>query len=166
MMMMMQQQQQLGFEAIASKPSDSEAMITLLIRHLPEAIPHDTLSRLFSHYGASSVRPCSSPRYPFFFLLKNNPIALFLYKSKEFNYFLQIEKLCVSGFQQWSIGLPGSTSVKWVVIYIYIHIYFLILFLVFKVYMSHLHICLHCIYLSRHCFVMVWSGWGFLVKCY
>ncbi|KAL4607035.1 hypothetical protein ACB092_09G146600 [Castanea dentata] len=62
MMMMQQPQQQLGFEAIASKPSDSEATITLLIRHLPEAIPHDTLSRLFSHYGASSVRPCSSPR--------------------------------------------------------------------------------------------------------
>lgn len=60
----MMMQQQLGFEAIASKPSDSdsEAMIALLIRHLPEAIPHDTLSRLFSHYGASSVRPCSSPR--------------------------------------------------------------------------------------------------------
>ncbi|KAK7856748.1 u11/u12 small nuclear ribonucleoprotein 65 kda protein [Quercus suber] len=56
----MMMQQQLGFEAIAD--SDSEAMIALLIRHLPEAIPHDTLSRLFSHYGASSVRPCSSPR--------------------------------------------------------------------------------------------------------
>ena len=36
---------------------------TLLIRHLPEAIPQDTLSRLFSSYGASSVRPCSSGRY-------------------------------------------------------------------------------------------------------
>uniref|UniRef100_A0A803Q3Z0 RRM domain-containing protein n=1 Tax=Cannabis sativa TaxID=3483 RepID=A0A803Q3Z0_CANSA len=35
-------------------------LATLLIRHLPEAIPQDTLSRLFSHYGASSVRPCSS----------------------------------------------------------------------------------------------------------
>lgn len=29
---------------------------TLLIRHLPEAIPQETLSRLFSHYGATSVR--------------------------------------------------------------------------------------------------------------
>ncbi|XP_059592989.1 U11/U12 small nuclear ribonucleoprotein 65 kDa protein isoform X2 [Vitis vinifera] len=35
---------------------------TLLIRHLPEAIPQDTLSRLFSSYGASSVRPCTSGR--------------------------------------------------------------------------------------------------------
>nr|CAN75155.1 hypothetical protein VITISV_042642 [Vitis vinifera] len=33
---------------------------TLLIRHLPEAIPQDTLSRLFSSYGASSVRPSTS----------------------------------------------------------------------------------------------------------
>ncbi|WOK93922.1 U11/U12 small nuclear ribonucleoprotein 65 kDa protein isoform X1 [Canna indica] len=31
----------------------------LLVRRLPEAIPHDVLSRLFSHYGASSVRPCA-----------------------------------------------------------------------------------------------------------
>lgn len=30
-----------------------------MVRHLPEAIPHDMLSRLFSHYGASSVRPCA-----------------------------------------------------------------------------------------------------------
>ncbi|GAB2235444.1 hypothetical protein Droror1_Dr00025869 [Drosera rotundifolia] len=29
---------------------------TLLVRHLPEAIPVDTLSRLLSHYGASGVR--------------------------------------------------------------------------------------------------------------
>ncbi|XP_019162076.1 PREDICTED: U11/U12 small nuclear ribonucleoprotein 65 kDa protein isoform X1 [Ipomoea nil] len=36
-----------------------EAAATLLIRHLPEAIPPETLSRLFSHYGASSVRPCT-----------------------------------------------------------------------------------------------------------
>lgn len=36
------------------------AASTLLIRHLPEAIPEPTLSRLFSHYGASSVRPCTS----------------------------------------------------------------------------------------------------------
>ncbi|RZC83350.1 hypothetical protein C5167_046134 [Papaver somniferum] len=35
---------------------------TLLVRNLPEAIPHETLSRLFSYYGASSVRPCSSGR--------------------------------------------------------------------------------------------------------
>lgn len=36
--------------------------VTLLIKHLPEAIPHETLSRLFSHYGASSVRPCIGGR--------------------------------------------------------------------------------------------------------
>ncbi|XP_037493895.1 U11/U12 small nuclear ribonucleoprotein 65 kDa protein [Jatropha curcas] len=36
--------------------------ITLLIRHLPEAIPYETLSRLFSHYGSSSFRPCSAGR--------------------------------------------------------------------------------------------------------
>lgn len=36
---------------------------TLLIRHLPEAIPHETLSRLLSNYGATSIRPCTSGRY-------------------------------------------------------------------------------------------------------
>ncbi|CAN4112500.1 unnamed protein product [Withania somnifera] len=35
---------------------------TLLIRHLPEAIPHETLSRLLSNYGATSIRPCTSGR--------------------------------------------------------------------------------------------------------
>ncbi|XP_030516861.2 U11/U12 small nuclear ribonucleoprotein 65 kDa protein [Rhodamnia argentea] len=43
-----------------SLPADSP--ITLLIRHLPEAIPQETLSRLLSHYGASTVRPCTSER--------------------------------------------------------------------------------------------------------
>ncbi|EEF36954.1 RNA binding protein, putative [Ricinus communis] len=41
---------------------ESAAVSTLLIRHLPEAIPHETLSRLFSHYGATSVRPCAGGR--------------------------------------------------------------------------------------------------------
>ncbi|XP_062113658.1 U11/U12 small nuclear ribonucleoprotein 65 kDa protein [Humulus lupulus] len=41
-------------------PPPPSIAATLLIRHLPEAIPEDTLSRLFSHYGASSVRPCSA----------------------------------------------------------------------------------------------------------
>ncbi|XP_045795565.1 U11/U12 small nuclear ribonucleoprotein 65 kDa protein [Trifolium pratense] len=41
---------------------ESAAPATLLIKHLPDAIPHDTLSRLLSHYGASSVRPCSTGR--------------------------------------------------------------------------------------------------------
>lgn len=43
-----------------SLPVDSP--VTLLIRHLPEAIPQETLSRLLSHYGASTVRPCTSER--------------------------------------------------------------------------------------------------------
>ncbi|KAJ0080415.1 hypothetical protein Patl1_23000 [Pistacia atlantica] len=40
----------------------TEELVTLLVKHLPEAITHDTLTRLFSHYGASSVRPCSTGR--------------------------------------------------------------------------------------------------------
>ncbi|GMH26564.1 hypothetical protein Nepgr_028407 [Nepenthes gracilis] len=49
-------------------PSNSSSLsvtigpATLLVRRLPEAIPVDTLSRLFSHYGASSVRPCTGAR--------------------------------------------------------------------------------------------------------
>ncbi|CAM8956779.1 unnamed protein product [Rhodiola kirilowii] len=39
-----------------------EGSITLLIRHLPDAIPPETLSRLFSHYGACAVRPGTSGR--------------------------------------------------------------------------------------------------------
>ncbi|KAI7731440.1 hypothetical protein M8C21_007810 [Ambrosia artemisiifolia] len=46
---------------VSQRPPENEAS-TLLIRHLPEAIPHDTLSRLFSHYGASCVRPCTTGR--------------------------------------------------------------------------------------------------------
>ncbi|KAK1435055.1 hypothetical protein QVD17_00814 [Tagetes erecta] len=46
---------------VSPRPTENEAT-TLLIRYLPEAIPHDTLSRLFSHYGASCVRPCTSGR--------------------------------------------------------------------------------------------------------
>lgn len=46
----------------AGEVSAEKEAATLLIRHLPEAIPHDTLSRLFSHYGASSVRPCTTGR--------------------------------------------------------------------------------------------------------
>jgi hypothetical protein len=90
-----------------------EAVITLLIRHLPEAIPLDTLFRLFSHYGASSVRPCSVPKcVNFFFLLSFlfllwcfNPITVpsFSIASSSFFFFfffLQIEKLCIFGFQE------------------------------------------------------------------
>ncbi|KAG2320065.1 hypothetical protein Bca52824_013278, partial [Brassica carinata] len=36
--------------------------VTLLVRHLPDEIPHDIVSRLFSQYGASAVRPCSGGR--------------------------------------------------------------------------------------------------------
>ncbi|CAM0908852.1 unnamed protein product [Alopecurus aequalis] len=35
------------------------APATLLVRHLPETITQEMLSRLFSHYGATSIRPCS-----------------------------------------------------------------------------------------------------------
>ncbi|XWS58474.1 hypothetical protein CRYUN_Cryun08bG0037000 [Craigia yunnanensis] len=49
-----------GVEGAMSNPLELDSVETLLIRHLPEAIPQDTLLRLFSHYGASSVRPCSS----------------------------------------------------------------------------------------------------------
>ncbi|KAL0694593.1 hypothetical protein Bca4012_061773 [Brassica carinata] len=37
-------------------------VVTLLVRHLPDGIPHDIVSRLFSQYGASAVRPCSGGR--------------------------------------------------------------------------------------------------------
>ncbi|KAI5062294.1 hypothetical protein GOP47_0022833 [Adiantum capillus-veneris] len=36
-------------------PQDSP---TLLVKHLPDALPLDTLKHLFSHYGASNIRPC------------------------------------------------------------------------------------------------------------
>lgn len=44
-----------------SQAADPSA-ITLLVRHLPDGIPHDIVSRLLSQYGASSVRPCSGGR--------------------------------------------------------------------------------------------------------
>ncbi|WMV13185.1 hypothetical protein MTR67_006570 [Solanum verrucosum] len=43
-------------------PMEEVKESTLLIRHLPEAIPHETLSRLLSNYGATSIRPCTSGR--------------------------------------------------------------------------------------------------------
>ncbi|MBA0654114.1 hypothetical protein Goklo_021188 [Gossypium klotzschianum] len=49
-----------GVEGATSNPIGADSVATLLIRHLPEAIPPETLLRLFSHYGASSVQPCSS----------------------------------------------------------------------------------------------------------
>ncbi|XP_058737696.1 U11/U12 small nuclear ribonucleoprotein 65 kDa protein [Vicia villosa] len=54
---------QLGFQGTTEPITSAlESPATLLIKHLPDAIPHDTLSRLLSHYGASSVRPCSGGR--------------------------------------------------------------------------------------------------------
>ncbi|KAL1373240.1 hypothetical protein HN51_003229 [Arachis hypogaea] len=50
------------YHSADSKPPAMDSPVTLLIKHLPEAIPHDTLSRLLSHYGASSLRPCSTGR--------------------------------------------------------------------------------------------------------
>lgn len=61
-----QAQQHYGYQGVAEVPMPKpaeEGVATLLIRHLPEAIPHDTLHRLFSYYGASSVRSCTSGRY-------------------------------------------------------------------------------------------------------
>ncbi|KAL9331281.1 hypothetical protein ACSQ67_000891 [Phaseolus vulgaris] len=51
-------------EGTESKPCDAKSAesVTLLIKHLPEAIPHDTLSRIFANFGAFLVRPCSSAR--------------------------------------------------------------------------------------------------------
>ncbi|KAI3437099.1 uncharacterized protein J3R85_005840 [Psidium guajava] len=49
-------------QGLPSNSSPADSPTTLLIRHLPEAIPQETLSRLLSHYGASSVRPCTSER--------------------------------------------------------------------------------------------------------
>ena len=46
---------------VSARPPEKE-VTTLLIRRIPEAIPHDTLTRLFSHYGASCVRPCTTGR--------------------------------------------------------------------------------------------------------
>ncbi|XP_070051009.1 U11/U12 small nuclear ribonucleoprotein 65 kDa protein isoform X2 [Nicotiana tomentosiformis] len=43
-------------------PREEAKECTLLIRHLPEAVPHETLSRLLSNYGASSIRPCTTGR--------------------------------------------------------------------------------------------------------
>lgn len=45
-----------------SGEESSSSVVTLLVRHLPEAIPHDTLTRLLSHYGASYVRPFTHER--------------------------------------------------------------------------------------------------------
>lgn len=54
---------QFGFQCTTEpNPCTVESPATLLIKHLPDAIPHETLSRLLSHYGASSVRPCSGGR--------------------------------------------------------------------------------------------------------
>uniref|UniRef100_A0A1J3HYT0 U11/U12 small nuclear ribonucleoprotein 65 kDa protein n=1 Tax=Noccaea caerulescens TaxID=107243 RepID=A0A1J3HYT0_NOCCA len=46
------------YESQAAEPLG----ITLLVRHLPDGIPHDIVSRLFSQYGASGVRLCSGGR--------------------------------------------------------------------------------------------------------
>ncbi|KAJ6763059.1 RNA-BINDING REGION-CONTAINING PROTEIN 3 [Salix purpurea] len=58
------QMQNSGFQGseVKAESVESQVMATLLIKHLPEDIPFDTLSRLFSHYGAFSVRPCNSGR--------------------------------------------------------------------------------------------------------
>uniref|UniRef100_A0A7N0ZWM2 RRM domain-containing protein n=1 Tax=Kalanchoe fedtschenkoi TaxID=63787 RepID=A0A7N0ZWM2_KALFE len=58
------QMHHVGYQGAVEGSSNlrEEGSATLLIKHLPDAIPHDTLSRLFSHYGASAVRPGTSGR--------------------------------------------------------------------------------------------------------
>ncbi|KAG9446751.1 hypothetical protein H6P81_012879 [Aristolochia fimbriata] len=52
----------MGVKDSANERQEESPAATVLVRHLPEAIPVDTLSRLFSHYGASAVRPCAGGR--------------------------------------------------------------------------------------------------------
>ncbi|XP_068637308.1 U11/U12 small nuclear ribonucleoprotein 65 kDa protein [Aristolochia californica] len=52
----------MGVKDSTSERQEETPEATLLVRHLPEAISGDTLSRFFSHYGASSVRPCAGGR--------------------------------------------------------------------------------------------------------
>ncbi|GFQ01850.1 U11/U12 small nuclear ribonucleoprotein 65 kDa protein [Phtheirospermum japonicum] len=64
---MAETQQHLGHNRLAvlaeeESTSPSSSLVTLLVRHLPEAIPPETINRLFSNYGASSVRPSSHGR--------------------------------------------------------------------------------------------------------
>ncbi|KAF8110115.1 hypothetical protein N665_0088s0126 [Sinapis alba] len=54
-------------EPVVNLPTNTQVaeplgIVTLLVRHLPEGIPHDIVSRLFAQYGASAVRPCSGGR--------------------------------------------------------------------------------------------------------
>ncbi|KAF6147747.1 hypothetical protein GIB67_006720 [Kingdonia uniflora] len=42
--------------------SSSSSVTTLLVKHLPEGIPQNTLCLLFSHYNASFIRPTSAGR--------------------------------------------------------------------------------------------------------
>ncbi|XP_061944355.1 U11/U12 small nuclear ribonucleoprotein 65 kDa protein-like isoform X2 [Populus nigra] len=58
------QLQDFGFQGndLKAESVEPQVTVTLLIKHFPETIPFKTLSRLFSHYGAVSVRPCNSGR--------------------------------------------------------------------------------------------------------
>lgn len=51
----------------SSTPPVEGPRLTLLIRHLPEGLPADTLKRLFSHYGASDFRLCKAGRWDYVF---------------------------------------------------------------------------------------------------
>ncbi len=44
-------------------------VVTLLVRHLPDGLPPHTLTRLFTHYGASETRPCAGGRCAHFIML-------------------------------------------------------------------------------------------------
>ncbi|KZV57833.1 RNA binding protein [Dorcoceras hygrometricum] len=50
---------------MAEVMEEEKGTVRLLVRHLPEAIPHQTLSAIFSHYGASSVRPARAKNCAF-----------------------------------------------------------------------------------------------------
>ncbi|KAM7269202.1 hypothetical protein ACFE04_024699 [Oxalis oulophora] len=54
--------EQFGIEAMNSTEPTTTTTTSLLVKHLPDAIPNDSLFTLFSHFGASSVRPSSSVR--------------------------------------------------------------------------------------------------------
>lgn len=49
-------------QVAGAPPPSAPGLVTLLVRHLPEAMPQEMLSRLFSYYGAASVRPCVGGR--------------------------------------------------------------------------------------------------------
>ncbi|KAI5554704.1 hypothetical protein POPTR_019G031700v4 [Populus trichocarpa] len=87
------QLQDFGFQGndLKAESVEPQVTVTLLIKHLPEAIPFKTLSRLFSHYGAVSVRPCNSGR------LKNCAFVDFKSESLAYQAHTQLNGLSFLG---------------------------------------------------------------------